>query len=104
MTVMDLLQVGKALSNETRLQLLQIIADEPDSATGAHQRYVNKYSNQKHRESIYRALETLVDAELLTKEYEKDEGLVYQLPHREFIVDVQEANISPASAEGKRDN
>lgn len=94
---MDLMKVGKTLSNKTRLRLLQLIADEPDSAIGAHQRYVDRYNDQKHRESIYRSLETLVDAQLLTKEYQKEEGLVYQLAHEQLLINLQEASITPIS-------
>lgn len=100
---MDLIQVGKALSNETRLKLLQILADEPDSAVKVHQRYVTEHDEEMHRESIYRALEVLVDAQLLAKEYEQDEGLVYRLAHEQLRVDLREAEISSVPPETAQD-
>jgi len=96
---MELIAVSKALSNETRLRLLKIIATEAGSATGIHQRYVDEYEDQKHRESVYRALENLVDAELLTKEYQQDAGLVYQLAHEQVVIDLPAADIDPVSAD-----
>lgn len=96
---MDLLQVAKALSNGMRLRLLQLIAEKPDSASAVHQRYIDRYNDQKHRESIYRALETLVDADLLTKQYEEESGLIYSLSHEQLVVDLQEDDVRPISVE-----
>ncbi len=96
---MDLMEVGKALSNETRLRLLQLLADKSDSASGVHERYVNEYDDRKHRESIYRALEKLVEVQILTKEYQKESGLVYHLANEQLVVDLRELSVEPISAE-----
>ncbi|MFC4448088.1 hypothetical protein [Halorussus aquaticus] len=96
---MELIAVSKALSNETRLRLLKLIAEEPGSATRLHQRYVDEYSDQKHRESIYRALETLVDAELLVKEYQKEAGLIYHLAHEQIVVELPTGDVTPLSTD-----
>lgn len=96
---MELINVSKALSNETRLRLLQLVAEEPGSATSVHQRFVEEHSDQKHRESVYRALEILVDAELLIKEYQKEEGLIYHIAHEQLVIDLPVADITPVSTD-----
>lgn len=101
---MEIEQVGRALSNETRLRLLQLIADEPSTAKEAHDRYIDTYTDQKHRESIYRALETLVDAGILTKEYSTERGIMYEINHRALIVDLQTVTITPVSEDQSDDN
>lgn len=100
---MDLMQVGKALSNGTRLKLLQLVADESVTAVRAHRRYGETYDEEIRRESIYRALEVLVDAQLLTKEYERDKGVVYRVTHEELLVDLRNAEATPVSAETVQD-
>jgi len=85
---MDLTKVCKALSSDTRLKILKILVDKNLSAANVFKEY-RKRDDKRHRESIYRALEKLVDAEILRKEYdEKGKEIVYVLEHKEFTIDL----------------
>ena len=92
---MDLHQVSKALSNPTRLNLLGILREDPRSAADAHRAYIREYE-AKQRESIYRELEILVEASLLSKEYNTDEKEIqYRLRHEELVVDLANRTVGP---------
>lgn len=92
---MELQQVGAALANETRRKILRLIAVEPDSAVSTHRRYLNSYSDDKHRESIYRGLETLVEADILVKDYDEQQGLIYQLKYDNIRIDLHTCTVIP---------
>jgi len=79
---MDVAEFGAAISDETRLRLIEIIHEEgPLTSKEAHAEFVERYEDRR-RESIYKALEKLVDTGLLSKEYKgTEDGLVYTLPH-----------------------
>jgi DNA-binding transcriptional ArsR family regulator len=96
---MELELVAKALSNTTRLKVLQLVADQPDTAIGTFQRYADTYDDDKHRESIYRELGVLVDAEVLQKEYQAGRGLLYQLTHDRLLIDLHNTTVEPKSAD-----
>lgn len=91
---MDIMEVTSALSDQTRLRLIDIVREEgPLSSKRAHEEFVAKYEDRR-RESIYKALENLVDAGLLKKSYEREgEGLVYELQYGRLIVDLHELEI-----------
>jgi len=92
---MDLQEVSQALSNPTRINLIKIVGESPLSAANAHKRYVEMYDGKK-RESIYRELENLVDASLLTKEYNNEEKQIqYKLAQEYLGVDLVEITIEP---------
>lgn len=97
---MDVTEVGKALSNETRVKVLCLLADGPRSSIETYERYERKYEEGKHRETIYRELETLVDAEILTKEYNETAGQIeYRLKHRHLSVNLAAGTVTPHDAE-----
>jgi DNA-binding transcriptional ArsR family regulator len=91
---MDIVEVGSALSNTTRVRLLSIISEHgPLSSKQAHERYVEKFDS-KRRESVYKALEKLVDAGILTKFYDREgEGIVYDIEADKLIINFQEMQI-----------
>lgn len=96
---MDLLEVSQALSNPTRINLIQIIRDNPLSASITHQKYIENYEDKK-RESIYRELENLVDASLVIKEYNSEEKKIeYRLAHKYLSVDLTETTVEPINQE-----
>ena len=86
---MDIIKACKALSSDTRLNILRILVNKRLSAAGVYREYSKSFRDQKHRESIYRALEKLVDAEVLEKEYNKDaKEIVYVLRCKQLIIDL----------------
>lgn len=92
---MELREVCYALSDETRLRLLEVVHDEgPLTSKKAHELFVDRFDDRR-RESIYKAMESLVDAELLEKFYDRDgKGLVYQLAHERLLIKLDEMIIS----------
>lgn len=96
-SVMNVQQVSQALSNPTRLNLLELVGAEPCSAAEAHRKYVETYDEMK-RESIYRELENLVDASLLYKEYSSDaKELRYHLAHERLLIRLPDCTIDPTA-------
>lgn len=90
---MDPETVAKALMNDGRAKTLQLVLTEPKTATEAYVQYGKTYEDEKHRETIYRYLETLVDAGLVEKEYQSDRGLVYFTPNERLILDLEKWSV-----------
>lgn len=99
---MDLEKVGAALANVTRLRVLQLLGEKPDSASGIHQRYLDTYEDEKRRESIYRGLERLVDADIATKEYVNEKGIIYRLEHDRLLIDLQNVTVETIDSNDHR--
>lgn len=93
--IMEIREVCSALSDETRLRLVEVVRDEgPLTSKKAHEVFTDRFT-ERRRESIYKAMEALVDAELLEKYYDRDgEGLVYQLAHEQLLINLDEMAIS----------
>jgi Fe2+ or Zn2+ uptake regulation protein len=91
----DICKLAKILSSETRLRLIKILSNEKRlSAVEVYNIYKRLYDDVKHRESIYRELEKLVDVKILTKEYDKRmKKLVYKLHTKEIIIDLLNLQI-----------
>jgi DNA-binding transcriptional ArsR family regulator len=94
---MDVLDVCAALSNETRLRLVSILLNEgPMTSKVAHETFVGQYE-QRRRQSIHSALETLVEAEIVEKSYSKpDGGIVYDVPDSRLVVDLESLEVGVA--------
>lgn len=91
---MNLSDVSAALSNDTRLNLISILIDE-GAMTGkeAHEKFIERHE-ERRRQSIHSALETLVEAELLEKSYDTDVGgIVYELRNPKLLIDLESMNI-----------
>lgn len=86
--------LGIALSNPTRVKLLQLLSDENYGASEAHKMYNQTFNEGKHRESIYRELEKLVDSDLVEKDYNQEEKrLVYSLAYESAKVDFANSEV-----------
>jgi len=95
---MQLNELAKALSSETRLKIIKILSERELSALEVYEAYERAYKEGKHRESIYRELEKLVEANILKKVYnEKEKKIVYKLAIQKIIVDLptQRVEIIP---------
>jgi len=79
---MNIDEFGAAISDKTRLRLIKIIHEEgPLKSKQAHSEFIDRYDDRR-RESIYKALERLVEVDILSKEYRgTEDGLVYELQH-----------------------
>jgi len=90
----DVSDLGTALSNPTRVNLLRLLGDSSYDASEAHKAYNQTFEETKHRESIYRELEKLVDSGLVRKDYDQEEKqLVYSLQYTSVEVDLRSGNI-----------
>jgi len=90
---MEVVTAGSVLSNSTRVNLLKLLAEGPLSATEAHEAYVDRYDS-KHRESIYRELENLVEDGFVDKNYsEARRSLLYHLRVSELHFDITEGTV-----------
>jgi Fe2+ or Zn2+ uptake regulation protein len=76
---MDIAKILAALDSELRREILKILAEEPATALEALTKLKRKGLEVKYRETVYRALEKLVEAELVEKFYLKEKGICYKL-------------------------
>jgi Fe2+ or Zn2+ uptake regulation protein len=92
---MDVLDTCTALSNDTRLNLISILLDEgPMTSIDTHEIFVERYQ-ERRRQSIHSALETLVESGLLEKSYSKEDGgIVYEVRNRRLTVDLTEMSVT----------
>lgn len=93
--VMEPEKIVDALGNDSRVRILQLVLAEPMTATETHETYLDTFDGEKHRETVYRYLETLVDAGLVKKEYHSSRGLVYSAPHSQLILDLENWTATP---------
>lgn len=68
-----------ALNSKLRREILKIIAKEPMNVVQVLEELRKRKFDVKYRESVYRALEKLVDSGLAEKYYIKGKGLCYKL-------------------------
>lgn len=91
---MDVTEVGKALSNETRVNILRLLDDDSYSSIETFERYEAEYAEGKRRETVYRELENLVEAGLLTKEYNQTAGQIeYELRFQRLLIDLGDGTV-----------
>jgi len=77
--IMDIAKIISALNSELRREILKILAEKPYTVLEVRDKLKTKGMDVKYRETIYRALEKLVDAGLVEKYYVKERGLCYKL-------------------------
>lgn len=87
---MDLSNVASALASFTRRKILMVLADQPMNVQEVLETLNQLGFRIKYRESVYRALEKLVDAELVEKFYDKRKRICYQLPKRKIEINLAE--------------
>ena len=76
---MRLSKVISALNSDLRREILKILAEKPYTVLEVSNRLKSKGVNVKYRETVYRALEKLVDADVVAKFYTRQKGLCYRL-------------------------
>jgi|YelNatPaOPRAMG01_1025707.scaffolds.fasta_scaffold183548_2 Fe2+ or Zn2+ uptake regulation protein len=86
---MDFNKVISALNSNTRQQIIKILGRGPATVAEIFQEIKkNQRVGLRYRESVYRALEKMVEAELIEKYYEKDKGICYRLLTRKIKLDL----------------
>lgn len=92
---LDLKNASKALSSDTRLKILKILVNNELASIEVYNKYIEKFKGQKQRETIYRALETLLSADILEKKYDNEKkSLVYSIKHNQLIIDLIEQKVT----------
>jgi len=87
--------VAKALSSDTRLKILRLLAEGEASAVHVYKLYNEKFSDRRERATIYRELEVLYKSNFLVKTYkEESKEIVYRLAARSISLDLIEQTAS----------
>ncbi len=90
--------MAKALSSDTRLKILKVLADGDASAVHVYRMYNEKFSDRRERATVYRELEVLYKCNFLVKSYrEESKEIVYRLAARSIKLDLiqQTASAGP---------
>jgi Fe2+ or Zn2+ uptake regulation protein len=87
-------KVIAALDSSLRREILKIIAENPMTVMEVLEKLKEKGINIKYRETVYRVLEKLLDAELVEKYYIKERGLCYKLSTVILIIDLVKGIIT----------
>ncbi|MHA1248895.1 MAG: ArsR/SmtB family transcription factor [Candidatus Helarchaeota archaeon] len=92
---MMIIKVLKALSSKTRLRIINLLTSKELSAIEIYRLYIMKYNERISRESIYKATEKLVNANLITKNYDrKNKKIVYKLNFEKLEIDFKTLKIN----------
>ena len=86
---MSIEKIIKALNSRTRRKILKILSEGPKNVKEVFIVLKEQYStNIKYRESVFKALEKLVEADLVEKSYEKGKGITYRLKRKKITIDL----------------
>jgi len=91
---MDINKVISALNSHLRREILKILAKEPKTVLEVLEELKKKKVDIKYRETVYRALEKLFDAELLEKYYDKEKGLCYKLLLTRITIEITKETLN----------
>ncbi len=90
--------MAKALSSDTRLKILRLLADGEASAVHVYKLYNERFAERRERATVYRELEVLYKSNFLVKTYkEESKEIVYRLSARSINIDLvaQTASAGP---------
>ena len=91
---MGISKIISALDSELRREVLKVLAEKPHTVLEVLNKLKNKGIDVKYRETVYRALEKLVDAELVEKHYEKGRGLYYKLSLNRLTIEITKESLN----------
>jgi Fe2+ or Zn2+ uptake regulation protein len=90
---MDIAKIISALNSDLRREILKTLAERPYTVLEVLNKLKKKGLDVKYRETVYRALEKLVDAELVEKFYTKEKGLCYKLPLTRITIEITKESL-----------
>jgi Fe2+ or Zn2+ uptake regulation protein len=90
---MDSAKIISALDSDLRREILKILAEKSLTVSETKDALKNRGFNARYRETVYRALETLVDSGLVNKYYEKEKGLAYRLAYKRIIIGISNKSL-----------
>jgi Fe2+ or Zn2+ uptake regulation protein len=85
------METGKviaALNSDFRREVLRILSKEPMTVGQVLEELKRHKVGVKYRETVYRAVEKLVEAGLVDKSYVKNKGLCYKLTVSRITIDI----------------
>jgi Fe2+ or Zn2+ uptake regulation protein len=90
---MDIGKVASALDSDLRREILKILATNPNTVLDVVNELRRRKFKVKYRETVYRALEKLVDAGLVEKYYDRERGLCYKASMTSLTIDIAKGNV-----------
>jgi len=80
----------RALDSDLRRELLKIALEGPLDADGFYNKVLNSGFNIRYKESVYKELQTLVQADLIDKYYDVHaKKILYKLKSERVVVDIK---------------
>lgn len=80
----------RALDSDLRRELLKIAIEGPLDADGFYNRVIDRGFNIRYKESVYKELQTLVQAELIDKFYDvQTKKILYRLKSERVVVNIK---------------
>jgi Fe2+ or Zn2+ uptake regulation protein len=93
---MDIGKVASALDSDLRREILKILAENPSTVLDAANELRRRKFRVKYRETVYRAMEKLVDSGLIGKYYDRERGLCYKISLISITIDMAKGTVSKA--------
>jgi Fe2+ or Zn2+ uptake regulation protein len=90
---MEISNVISALNSELRRQILSALSTGPMTVGQVLEEMRKRTTGARYRETVYRALEKLVDSELVQKYYEKEKGLLYKLSVIKLTIEITKDSL-----------
>jgi len=90
---MEIDKVVTALNSKLRREILRIVSKQPMTVIQVLEELKEMKVEIKYRETIYRALEKLVDAKLVEKSYVKEKGLCYKALGNRIIINTADGKV-----------
>ncbi|MBO3840284.1 MAG: helix-turn-helix domain-containing protein [Thermoproteota archaeon] len=81
-------KVISALNSKMRREILKTISKEPMTVMQVFEELKRRNFEVKYRETVYRALERLLDAGLVEKYYNPEKGLCYRIKVKLITLDL----------------
>lgn len=93
---MDIAKAISALNSPLRREILMVLVERRLTVSGVLDRLKTRGNDVKHRETVYRALEILVDSGLVEKYYDGEKGLCYKLFVDRITIEIREKGLEIA--------
>jgi len=86
-------KVLSTLNSKFRREVLRIVLEEPKTVMQVFNELRDRGVEVKYREVVYRALEKLLDADLVEKEYVRGRGLCYRAKAKTIVINLVNDSI-----------
>lgn len=90
---MDVGRVVASLNSNLRREILQTLFKQPMTVVEVLEELKKRRIEVKYRETVYRALEKLSDAQLVEKYYDKSKGLCYKLSSTKWALEIRDEAV-----------